>query len=126
MEQRTPTDRLSLGSHLPYSYPPVHSGAGSSSASQQSSSRLPEASSASDSESEIDPIVREDEREDLLGDLDSEENREDPSDEDGTPPSKKIKLSSPKTVSLLQAVNGETPQERKEEEGYGKVPSPFM
>ena len=70
--------------------------------------------------------MREDEREDLLGDLDSEENREDPSDEDGTPPSKKIKLSSPKTVSLLQAVNGETPQERKEEEGYGKVPSPFM
>ena len=36
--------------------------------------------------------------------MDSEEDREDPSDEDGPPPSKKIKLSSPKTVSLLQAV----------------------
>ena len=106
------------------SYPPVHSGPESSSASQQSSSRLPEASSASDSESEIDPFVREDEREDLLGDLDSEEDREDPSDDDGPPPSKKIKLSSPKTVSLLQAVMEKPLKNERRKKFTAKFPLP--
>ena len=124
---RFPTGRLSLAytrfHSTPYVVliPPSTQG---SSASQQSSSRLPEAPTASDSESEIDPFVGEEEREELLGDLDSENEEEDSSDEDGPPPSKKIKLSSPKTVSLLQAVMEKPLKNEKRKKFTAKFPLP--
>ena len=65
--------------------------------------------------------MREDEREDLLGDLDSEEDREDPSDDDGPPPSKKIKISSP---NLLQAVMEKPLKNERRKKFTAKFPLP--
>ena len=87
-------------------------------------------SAPTDSDDDINPFIDEDEREELLGDLfsDEEEQEDDPEVEDEGPlPAKKARfMPSSKTVKMLKAATEKPIKNGKKKEDHQQLPSPFL